>query len=47
MERKFEVRLYNDDEDNVQGLMIVEVSKIDSKDILMRIINFLERLRCE
>ena len=45
MEHKFEVRVYRDDDDKVQRLMIVEVSKIDSKDILARIINFLERLR--
>ena len=39
--KKFQVRLYDDDD----GGFIIEVSNVIEKEILLLIVNFLERLR--
>lgn len=45
MEKKFEVRMYVDVDDQKQGTVIIEVSQLRDYDTLVRIINFLECLR--
>ena len=39
--KDFQVRIYHDDDD----AMMIEISKIFNYEIIMEIINFLERLR--
>mgnify|MGYP006872978176 CR=1 FL=1 len=45
MGKNFQVRYYDDSDDEQAGRMIIEVSRLASVELITRIANFLERLR--